>query len=164
MHSYHKNHSGFTLIELVVTLVIVAILGSAAMPMIQLNVKRSKETELRRSLWQLRGAIDAYKKAVDDGLIESKIDQSGYPPNLEILVEGVENVKDPKKMKMKFLRRIPIDPMLNNSTIDLDEVSNVWGLRSYASDSKNPQEGDDVFDVYSLSDGVGINGIPYAHW
>lgn len=164
MHRFQQHHSGFTLIELVVTLVIVAILGTAAMPMIQLNAKRTKETELRRNLWQLRGAIDAYKKAVDEGLIETKIDQSGYPPNLEILVEGVDNAKDPKKMKMKFLRRIPTDPMLSKAKIDLDDDSTIWGLRSYASDSDDPQAGDDVFDVYSLSDGVGINGIPYARW
>lgn len=164
MSKLQKHFLGFTLIELVVTLVIVAILGSAAMPMIQLNVKRSKETELRRSLWQLRGAIDAYKKAVDDGLIETKIDQSGYPPTLEVLVKGVENIKDAKKVKIKFLRSIPIDPMLNKEQIDLDDVSSLWGLRSYASDSEDPQAGDDVFDVYSLSEGVGINGVPYARW
>jgi len=164
MNKFQQHYSGFTLIELVVTLVIVAILGSAAMPMIQLNVKRSKETELRRSLWQLRGAIDAYKKAVDEGLIETKIDQSGYPPNLEVLVEGVANVKDDKKMKMKFLRRVPLDPMLRKDEIDLDDVSSLWGLRSYESDSETPQAGDDVFDIYSLSDGVGINGVPYAQW
>lgn len=164
MKKLQKYYSGFTLIELVVTLVIVAILGSAAMPMIQLNVKRSKETELRRSLWQLRDAIDAYKKAVDDGLIEAEINQSGYPPNLEILVEGVENAKDTNKLKMKFLRKIPLDPMLHKDQIDLDDVSSFWGLRSYESDSETPQAGDNVFDVYSLSDGVGINGVPYARW
>jgi general secretion pathway protein G len=159
-----RNLVGFTLIELVITVLIVAILGSAAMPMIQLNVKRSKETELRRSLWQLRDAIDAYKKAADEGVIETKIDQTGYPPNLTVLVEGVENLKDPDGRKIKFLRRIPIDPMLSKEQINTEDVTTSWGLRSYASDSNNPEAGEDVYDIYSLSKEVGINGVPYAKW
>lgn len=160
----YTNKKGFTLIELVVTLAIVALLASVAMPMIQLNVKRAKETELRRYLWQMRDAIDAYKKAVDDGLIEKKADESGYPPNLSVLVKGVDNKKDPKKSKLKFLRRIPVDPLLSKEAYQLDDVATYWGLRSYKSDADNPQAGDDVYDVYSLSTETGINGVPYAQW
>lgn len=159
-----KNLSGFTLIELVITVLIVAILGGVAMPVIQLNVKRAKETELRRHLWQLRDAIDAYKKAADEGMIETKIDQTGYPPSLTVLVDGVENLKDPDGRKIKFLRKIPIDPMLTVEQIDMNDVSSLWGLRSYMSASDDPQPGEDVYDVYSLSSGVGINGVPYAKW
>lgn len=159
-----KGNDGFTLIELVVTLAIIALLASVAMPMVQLNVKRAKETELRRHLWQIRDALDAYKKAVDDGLIEKKADESGYPPNLEVLVEGVENKKDPKKNKLKFIRRIPVDPMLSKEIFELGDLSTYWGLRSYKSDADDPKSGDDVYDVYSLSSEVGINGVPYAQW
>lgn len=160
----YLNQKGFTLIELVVTLSIVALLASVAMPMIQLNVKRAKEAELRRYLWQMRDAIDAYKKAVDDGLIEKKADESGYPPSLSVLVEGVDNKKEPKKSKLKFLRRIPVDPLLSKEDYQLDDTATYWGLRSYKSDADNPQAGDDVYDVYSLSTENGINGVPYAQW
>jgi general secretion pathway protein G len=159
-----KNAAGFTLIELVITVLIVAILGSVAIPMIQLNVKRAKETELKRHLWEIRDAIDAYKKAVDTGMIEKKINQSGYPPSLEILVDGVEIDKKENQGVLKFLRKIPIDPMLKKEEIDISNSNSLWGLRSYKSDSNQPTSGDDVFDVYSLSNEVGINGIPYARW
>lgn len=160
----YMNQKGFTLIELVVTLAIVALLASVTMPMIQLNVKRAKEAELRRYLWQMRDAIDAYKKAVDDGLIEKKADESGYPPSLSVLVEGVDNKKEPKKNKLKFLRRIPVDPLLSKEAYQLDDAETYWGLRSYKSDVDNPQAGDDVYDVFSLSTETGINGVPYAQW
>jgi general secretion pathway protein G len=120
-----------------------------------LSVQRTKETELKANLRQIREAIDAYKKAVDDGHIKKTIEQSGYPPNLEILVEGVQDDKTPNHHKMKFLRSIPLDPIT---------ASINWGLRSYSSDAEHPTEGDDVYDVYSLSQQVGINGIPYKQW
>lgn len=159
-----KNRAGFTLIELIVTVTIVAILASVAMPMLKMTVQRSKENELRANLRQIREAIDAYKKAADQGLIKKKIDDTGYPPNLESLVEGVVNEKDIKKNKLKFLRRIPLDPMQPVDSVGLNVLPNNWGLRSYNSDVENPQAGDDVFDVYSQSQQLGINGVPYGQW
>lgn len=152
--------SGFTLIELVVTLAIVAILGSAVFPVIKLNVQRAKEIELRADLRLMRNAIDAYKKAVDEGHIKKNLEDSGYPPNLEVLVEGVPDEKDVNKRKIRFLRRIPTDPMLTKTK----DEENAWGLRSYESDAEDPSAGSDVYDVFSLSPQIGINGIPYAKW
>ena len=159
-----KKLTGFTLIELIVTVTIVAILASVAMPMLKMTVQRSKESELRANLRQIREAIDAYKKASDEGRIKKNIEESGYPPNLEILVDGVVNEKDIKKNKLKFLRRIPLDPMSVVTSTNNNELPNNWGLRSYASEVENPQPGDDVFDVYSQSQQLGINGVPYASW
>jgi general secretion pathway protein G len=160
-----RNGAGFTLIELVVTVAIVAILASVAMPMLKVSVQRSKEAELRANLRQIRDALDAYKKAYDEGRIELKnIDKSGYPPNLDVLVEGVEDKSIPdKKIKLRFLRKIPSDPMQarNDEDSGNDEL---WGLRSYSSEANNPTSGEDVYDVYSLSPLTGTNGIPYAQW
>jgi general secretion pathway protein G len=158
---------GFTLVELVITLAIVAILASVAMPMLKVSVQRSKEAELRTNLRQIRDALDAYKKAYDEGRVELKnIEKSGYPPNLEILVEGIEDksVPDGKKI-IRFLRRIPQDPMRTRDESSGETTLNdMWGLRSYASDADNPTAGEDVYDVYSLSPLIGTNGIPYAKW
>ena len=155
---------GFTLIELIVTVTIVAILASVAMPMLQMSVQRNKEIELRANLRQIREAIDAYKKAADEGRIKKSIEETGYPPNLEILVNGVLDEKDINKNKLKFLRKIPLDPMTTAADKNTDDLPNNWGLRSYASEASNPQQGADVFDVYSLSQQIGINGIAYAKW
>lgn len=159
---------GFTLVELVITLAIVAILASVAMPMLKVSVQRSKEAELRANLRQIRDALDAYKKAYDEGRVELKsIDKSGYPPNLEILVQGIEDKSVPDgKKKIRFLRRIPPDPMQprNDSSSEANSLNNTWGLRSYASEADNPTAGNDVYDVYSLSPLKGTNGIPYAKW
>jgi len=159
---------GFTLIELVVTVAIVSILATVALPVLQLSVQRVKENELRANLREIRDAIDAYKKLADsaNGPIKKIVGQTGYPPNLEVLVIGVEDEKDPNKHKIKFLRKIPLDPMQpaqSNYKSD-DNLLNNWGLRSYASDPNNPSEGDDVYDVYSLSKQTGLNGVPYAQW
>jgi general secretion pathway protein G len=158
------NYStGFSLIELVVTVAIVGILASVAMPMLKVTVQRTKESELHYNLRQIREAVDAYKKAADEGHIKKTIEQTGYPPNLEILVEGVVDEKDIKKNKLRFLRKIPKDPMQSPNKSE-DNFTNNWGLRSYASEASNPQEGDDVYDVYSLSQQIGINGVPYSQW
>jgi general secretion pathway protein G len=155
----------FTLIELVSTVTIVAILASAALPMLQMSVQRAKENELRANLRQIREAIDAYKNVADteNGPIKKIEGKTGYPPSLEILVEGVVDEKSPNKNKIRFLRRIPIDPMQPLSEIS-ENLTNNWGLRSYESEADDPKAGDDVYDVYSLSSQVGINGVPYAQW
>lgn len=164
MIKFTKYGKGFTLIELVVTVSIVAILASAVTPMLQITYQRSKENELRANLRQIREAIDAYKKAADEGRIKKNIEATGYPPNLQVLVEGVVDEKDVKKNKLKFLRRIPYDPTLAKDKQDSENAVPKWGLRSYQSDAENPQAGDDVYDVYSLSEQIGINGVPYAKW
>ena len=152
---------GFTLIEMLVTLAIVALLASLALPLAELSVQRAKEQELRRALRELRGAIDAHKDAADAKRIEQSALKSGYPPTLEALVEGVRDVKDPKGAKIYFLRRIPCDPFAQDPET---APTDTWGLRSYASPPAEPQKGEDVFDVYSLSERVGLNGVPYREW
>ncbi|MBU1690500.1 MAG: type II secretion system GspH family protein [Gammaproteobacteria bacterium] len=150
--------SGFTLIELVVTVAIIAVLASGIMPMIEVTVQRNKEQELRVALMQIRNAIDAYKKA---GIDDRTVGASGYPKTLELLASGVEDIKSPTKAKIFFLRRIPRDPMSTDPSIPAAET---WGKRSYASSAENPQEGNDVFDIYSLNTERGLNGIPYKDW
>lgn len=151
------------MIELVITLAIVAILASVAMPLNELVVQRSKEQDLRRALHEVRDAIDAYKKASDpeDGRVLKKTGESGYPKRLEDLVEGVEDQKSPKKEKIYFLRRIPRDPFSDDPTLT---ASQTWGKRSYASPPEEPKEGEDIFDIYTLNPGKGINGRPYREW
>lgn len=163
------KNSGFTLIELVVTVAIVAILATVALPMLQLSVQRVKENELRANLRQIREAIDAYKKVADieNGPIKKTISQSGYPPSLDVLVNGVVDEKDPNKHKIRFLRSIPLDPMQpvdQASSQSSNDLLNNWGLRSYKSEANSPAEGDDVYDVYSRSKQIGINGVPYNQW
>jgi len=156
-----RANRGFTLIELLVTLAILGVLASTALPVAQVALQRSQEQDLRRALREIRHAIDAYKRASDEGRIQKSIGDSGYPKSLEILVEGVSDQRDPKRKKIYFLRRIPRDPMYPDTSVD---ESASWGKRSYASDANDPQEGDDVFDVYSLSELKGINGIAYREW
>ena len=152
---------GFTLIELVITVAIVALLASVALPVSELAVQRTKEQELRRTLRQIREAIDLYKQASDEGRIKKSIGDSGYPKKLEELAEGVDDLKSPKKEKIYFLRRIPPDPLNADPTLS---AAASWGKRSYASPPDDPREGDDVFDVFSLAPGKGINGQPYRDW
>ena len=131
--------------------------------------KREKEQQLQTALWQIRGAIDAYKSAVDDGRIEKKEDESGYPPTLEDLVLGIPDIKSEGEEKkiIYFLRRLPRDPMhqqMDFAGIEADTTADTWGKRSYESSPESPQEGDDVFDVYSRSEEIGLNGTPYNQW
>jgi general secretion pathway protein G len=156
-----KRSNGFTLIELVVTVTIVGILASALLPLGQLQIRREKEAVLRAALRDIRSALDAYKKAADEGKIAKTIDATGYPPSLQLLEQGVPNARDPNKKPMRFLRRLPRDPFYPDSSASAEET---WGKRSYESELDAPREGADVYDVYSLSRESGLNGIPYRAW
>jgi general secretion pathway protein G len=145
---------GFTLIELMITLTILALLASVALPLAEVAVQRNKEKDLRHALREIREAIDAYKHAADDGRIERAADGSGYPPTLAALAEGVPDKRKTDGSKLYFLRRVPADPLGGED----------WGLRSYASPAAQPQPGKDVYDVYSRSEDTGLNGVPYKQW
>lgn len=152
---------GFTLIELVVTLAILGLLASMAAPLVGLSVQRSKEQELRTALRSIRNAIDTYHQAAIEGRI--KLKDNGYPETLQELVDGMPDLRDPAgKKKFYFLRRIPRDPM---SPLPSDTPpEETWGLRAYQSPPDEPRPGEDVYDVYSLSQKKGINDKPYSQW
>ncbi|SCY19685.1 type II secretion system protein [Nitrosospira sp. Nsp13] len=152
---------GFTLIELVVTVTIVGILAMALLPLGQLSVKRMKEAELRAALRDIRTALDAYKKAADEGRVEKAAETSGYPASLDMLAQGIPDARDPKKRLVRFLRRVPRDPMNPDTGASPQET---WGKRNYESGQDSPQAGDNVFDVYSFSREIGLNGIAYNEW
>lgn len=157
-----RRPCGFTLIELVMTVAIVGLLASAALPVAELAVQRHKEQELRTALREIRTAIDAYYQAGEDGRIQGGRALSGYPPSLQALVDGVADARSPEgKAKIYFLRRIPRDPFWPDPTAADEET---WGKRSYASSADNPDAGEDVFDVYSTASGTGLNGIAYRKW
>ena len=153
-----SRRAGFTLIELVITVAIVGVLALLAAPLLEVTAQRHKETELRLALRQIREAIDAYHQAVLDKKVESPADASGYPPDLERLVKGVPDITKPDRPMIYFLRRLPRDPMNPDATLSAAET---WGKRSYASPPDAPSPGEDVYDVYSLSEAVGLNGVPY---
>ena len=147
-----SGEAGLTLVELIVTVAILAILASAAVPMARFQVKREKEKMLRYDLWEMRSAIDAYKDAADRHAFQTKVDSYNYPPDLDTLVNGV----DVQGHKVKFLREIPVDPMTGNKD---------WGMRSMQDDPDSDSwGGQNVFDVYDKSGGTGLNGTPYRDW
>ncbi|MFY9746495.1 MAG: type II secretion system protein [Acidobacteriaceae bacterium] len=146
------REAGLTLVELIVTVAILGILASAAIPIARFQVKRQKERMLRYDLWQMRAAIDAYKDAADKHAFQTKVDSQNYPPDLQTLVDGV----DVQGKKVRFLRHIPIDPMTGTDD---------WGLRSMQDDpSSDSWGGQNVFDVFSKSDGVALDGTKYSDW
>jgi len=147
-----RRDAGFTLIELIVATAILVILTSMALPLARVSIKREKERELRRDLWMMRDAIDRYKDAAERGGFQTKVGTEGYPPDLETLVKGV----DSNGKKIKFLRRIPVDPMTGK-----DE----WGMRSMQDDAASDSwGGQNVFDVYTKADGTGLDGTKYKDW
>ena len=150
--SPHGREAGLTLIELIVTVAILGLLASAAVPLARWNVKRIKERELHADLWEMRRSIDAYKDAADKGGIQTKVDSDNYPPDLDTLVKGIEV----KGKKVRFLRRIPIDPMTGKAE---------WGMRS-EQDEPNSDSfgGQNLYDAYSKSQGTALNGTKYADW
>lgn len=156
-----RRARGFTLIELLVTLAIMALLGAMVVPVGQTVVQRRNEAALRTALREIRSSIDAYKRAADEGRIAKAAGATGYPAKLELLVDGVVDLRSPKKAKIYFMRRLPRDPF--NGNPELSDAQ-TWGKRSYASEASEPREGDDVYDVISTSGKVGLNGIPYSRW
>lgn len=157
----HHCANGFTLIELLLTLALLATLSTVAYPLTALMGKRDRELDLQRSLREIRRAIDSYKDAADDGRIEKSISDSGYPPTLQVLVDGVTDKTDLTGKKLFFLRRIPRDPLCECPELS---PAQTWQLRSYKSTADNPQEGEDVFDVSSRTTRESLNGTLYSQW
>lgn len=153
------SQSGYTFVELIIVTTIVLILAAAVQPLAKVTITRQKEAELRRNLREIRTAIDKFKDAADMQMIpptELKTGAEGYPPTLETLVEGVSVVNDASGRKLKFLRRIPIDPMTGSTD---------WGMRSYQDSADSTRwGGQNVYDVFSLSGGTALDGTKYADW
>lgn len=151
---------GFSLVEMVVVVAILAALASIGIPLAELSKQRSQEEDLRRALREIRSALDAYKRLSDQGQILKAADASGYPATLELLVQGVQDVRSPTRARIYLLRSLPRDPFAPPSV----PAGATWELRSYASAPDAPRPGADVFDVRSKSDRVGLNGVPYREW
>jgi general secretion pathway protein G len=151
---------GFTLIELVITVALIGLLAALAAPVAETVVRRGKEQELKAALMQVRDAIDAYKDAADQGRIAKAATDSGYPPNLEVLVNGVIDKSSAGGAKIYFLRRVPRDPFADASLA----AAQTWGLRASDSPPDAPSSGKDVYDLRSLSDGKALDGSNYREW
>lgn len=160
-HAPCQRPGGFTLVELLVCVVILGVLAMVSVPMLEVTIRRNKEEQLRLSLMEIRSALDRYHRASMEGRIQRSIGDSGYPPDLATLVQGVADLQSPDRRRMYFLRRVPRDPMTSDASVPAHQT---WGLRSYESPPDDPRPGADVFDVYSLSEGSGLNGIPYREW
>ena len=157
LSTFHRGRSigpqhGFTLLELIIATMILLILTSMAVPLARVTIKREKERELRRDLWEMRDAIDRYKDAAERNAFQTKVGTQNYPPDLETLVKGEEV----QGKKIRFLRKIPMDPMTNNIE---------WGMRSMQDDPDSDSwGGQNVFDVYTKSQGTGLDGSKYKDW
>lgn len=155
LHDRRRSQAGYTMAELVMVAAVMVILAGAALPAVKFTARRTKEMELRHHLRTMRAAIDEYKRYSDMGLIAVDLGTEGYPTELEVLVEGVELAGQVDR-KLKLLRRLPVDPMTGEAE---------WGLRSYQDEpDADSWGGENVYDVYSLSGGVGLNGVPYREW
>lgn len=152
---------GFSLVELLVVIAIMSVLASIGLPLAELAHRRTQEEELRRSLREIRTAIDGYKRLVDAGRIARPAGSSGYPPSLDVLVDGAIDAQSPQQTRLYFLRRLPRDPLAPDTVTSAAET---WGLRSYDSPPDDPRPGRDVFDVYSRVPGTGLDGSPYRKW
>ena len=152
MQRRRDTESGLTLVELIIVIAILGILAGAALPLARFQVKREKEKELRRDLWEMRDAIDHYKDAGDKGAFITKADSFNYPPDMDTLVDGV----DVQDKKLKFLREIPTDPMTNSKD---------WGFRSMQDDTDSDTwGGQNIFDVHTKSNGTALDGTKYSDW
>ena len=147
--------------ELLVTIAILALIATMALPIVEIRVKMDQERALRTALREIRDALDAYRRAHDEGRIARVEGESGYPPSLLGLIRGVTDETDPAGRKLRFLVEIPRDPFNTDRKIPAEQT---WGLRSYESDPDNPSQGRDVYDVYTLASGIGINRVPYRDW
>ena len=152
---------GFTFMEFVVSLAIIGILTSICLPLAEMSVQRRKEDDLRASLRQIRAALDAYRVAVDEGRIKREAGESGYPKTLRVLVDGVEDASSANGGRIYFLRRLARDPFFPDRAVPPEQT---WGQRSYASPADAPTAGKDVYDVYSMARGKGLNGVEYREW
>lgn len=154
-----RNAQGYTFVELIIVTTIILILASAVQPLAKVAIQRQKEVELRRALRDMRDAIDKYKDAADAQMIpatELRVGSEGYPPNLETLVEGVTVANDATGRKLKFLRRVPVDPMMGSTE---------WGMRSYQDKPDATRwGGQNVYDVFTLSQGTALDGTKYRDW
>lgn len=152
MRSFTHKARGFTLIELIAAITIMSVLVMLAVPLARVTIKRERERELRRALWEMRDAIDRYKDDADRGAFRTKADSFGYPPDLDTLVKG----EDEGGKKHRFLRHIPVDPMTGGTD---------WGLRSMQDDPDSDSwDGNNVFDVYTKSQGTALDGTKYKDW
>ena len=156
-----RPHRGFSLVELLVVIAIMALLATIGMPLAELSHQRTKEEDLRRALRDIRGALDAYKRLVDEGRIERAADGSGYPPSLEVLVEGARDARSPQGTRLYLMRSLPRDPF---APAGIASPADTWDLRSYASSPDDPKPGKDVYDVHSKSVARGFNGLAYRTW
>ena len=178
---FAKKERGFSYVEMVFAVAMLALLAAVATPYLEKNIQRKKESELKQSLRDIRTAIDEYKDAADAGKFFKRVGDTGYPHRLQDLVDGVEDITDANKKKLRFLRQIPADPMVSATEIPADPMvsatysavsqtnrsvnpADTWGKRSYDSDADSPSEGEDVYDIYSTSVEIGNNGVAYAKW
>ncbi len=152
---------GFTLIELMVTVAIIAVLATLSLPVLEVSRQRAREADLRHALREIRTALDAYKAAAVAGDIEMAPEASGYPPNLDVLVQGAPYKDKERKGRLYLLRSLPRDPMEPRAELPAEAT---WALRSYSSEAADPQAGDDVYDVRSRSNKLGLNGAAYSTW